>query len=325
MATEIRLPDAGEGVEDVTVSRWRMAVGDTVKAGDILLEVATDKVDTEIPAPASGVLLKINYRAGELAPISAVIGYIGEAGETASPAPPPAETEIRATPVAKRVAADKGVDLAGVSGSGPGGQITKQDVLSHREAPPSPADVALPGELTDTASLVVRRLAADHNLHLREVAGNRPLSTLTKYDVLSALASRTQGRSVRVEPAYAPAPAAPAAPAAPETPTESRPAESQPTAESRPTAAESKPAPREIPKEAEKPVTPIRRADLDARRAELLQQAAANGVNAGMLLFETLPLSGRRVYLPAAGADEKARTLAIELTSLLDLYQYATE
>ena len=73
MATEIRLPDAGEGVEDVTVSRWRMAVGDTVKAGDILLEVATDKVDTEIPAPASGVLLKINYRAGELAPISAVM------------------------------------------------------------------------------------------------------------------------------------------------------------------------------------------------------------------------------------------------------------
>jgi 2-oxoglutarate dehydrogenase E2 component (dihydrolipoamide succinyltransferase) len=212
MATEIRLPDAGEGVEDVTVSRWRMAVGDMVKAGDILLEVATDKVDTEIPAPASGVLLKINYRAGELAPISAVIGYIGEAGEAASPAPQPAETEIRATPVAKRVAAEKGVDLAGVAGSGPGGQITKQDVLSHREAPASPAGEALPGELTDSASLVVRRLAADHNLHLREVAGDRPLSTLTKYDVLSALASRTQGRSVRVEPAYPPAPtAAPAA------------------------------------------------------------------------------------------------------------------
>ncbi|MFZ4847672.1 MAG: dihydrolipoamide acetyltransferase family protein [Caldilinea sp.] len=212
MATEIRLPDAGEGVEDVTVSRWRMAVGDMVKAGDILLEVATDKVDTEIPAPASGVLLKINYRAGELAPISAVIGYIGEAGEAASPAPQPAETEIRATPVAKRVAAEKGVDLAGVAGSGPGGQITKQDVLSHREAPASPAGEALPGELTDSASLVVRRLAADHNLHLREVAGDRPLSTLTKYDLLSALASRTQGRSVRVEPAYPPAPtAAPAA------------------------------------------------------------------------------------------------------------------
>jgi len=230
MATEIRLPDAGEGVEDVTVSRWRMAVGDTVKAGDILLEVATDKVDTEIPAPASGVLLKINYRAGELAPISAVIGYIGEAGEAASPAPQPAETEIRATPVAKRVAAEKGVDLAGVAGSGPGGQITKQDVLSHREAPASPAGEALPGELTDSASLVVRRLAADHNLHLREVAGDRPLSTLTKYDVLSALASRTQGKSVRVEPAYASAPAAPA----PTAPAPAAPAAPAPTAPARP-------------------------------------------------------------------------------------------
>jgi 2-oxoisovalerate dehydrogenase E2 component (dihydrolipoyl transacylase) len=220
MATEIRLPDVGEGVADVTINRWRVNVGEAVTAGDVILEVATDKVDTEIQAPASGVLLKVNYRAGELAPVTAVMGHIGQAGESvgeaaAVAATPAAVTEsassaptpvaegagVKATPVAKRVAADKGVDLAGVAGTGPGGQITKQDVLAHSAAP-SGALAALPGDLADEPVLAVRRAAADYNINLRELAGDRPLSTLTKYDVLSAVASRAAGKPVRVEPEY---------------------------------------------------------------------------------------------------------------------------
>ena len=220
MATEIRLPDVGEGVADVTINRWRVNVGEAVTAGDVILEVATDKVDTEIQAPASGVLLKVNFRAGELAPVTAVMGHIGQAGESvgeaaavaATPAPvtesapsapaPVAESAgVKATPVAKRVAADKGVDLAGVAGTGPGGQITKQDVLAHSAAP-SGALAALPGDLADEPVLAVRRAAADYNINLRELAGDRPLSTLTKYDVLSAVASRAAGKPVRVEPEY---------------------------------------------------------------------------------------------------------------------------
>ncbi|MFN3980199.1 MAG: biotin/lipoyl-containing protein, partial [Caldilinea sp.] len=197
MATEIRLPDAGEGIEDVTVSRWRVAVGDAVNAGDVILEVATDKVDTEIQAPTSGVLLKINFRDGEIAPVSAVMGYIGEAGESVDEAAPaaaaPADksapdepatesattesgitesaiteskaTEsagVKASPVAKRVAAEKGVDLAGVAGTGPGGQITKHDVLAAKEAAQGAVGTALPGELADESSLPVRRAAAEH-------------------------------------------------------------------------------------------------------------------------------------------------------------------
>ncbi|MFO7632217.1 MAG: dihydrolipoamide acetyltransferase family protein [Caldilinea sp.] len=228
MATEIRLPDVGEGIDDVTINRWRIAVGDPVNDGDVILEVATDKVDTEIQAPASGVLLQINFREGELAPIAAVMGYIGEAGEsvddsagTSAPAQAPeAEPEattaatqapeatvesadVKATPVARRVAADKGVDLTGVAGTGPGGQITKQDVLAYSGAAPGAAPMALPGDLADEPGLAVRRAAADNNINLREVAGDRPLSTLTKYDVLSAAASRAAGKAVRVEPAYA--------------------------------------------------------------------------------------------------------------------------
>jgi 2-oxoglutarate dehydrogenase E2 component (dihydrolipoamide succinyltransferase) len=225
MATEIRLPDVGEGVADVTINRWRVNVGEAVTAGDVILEVATDKVDTEIQAPASGVLLKVNYRAGELAPVTAVMGHIGQAGESvgeaaavaatpattpvtesapSAPAPVTESASVKATPVAKRVAADKGVDLAGVAGTGLGGQITKQDVLAHTDVAAAPigALAALPGDLADEPVLAVRRVAADYNINLREVAGDRPLSTLTKYDVLSAVASRAAGKPVRVEPEY---------------------------------------------------------------------------------------------------------------------------
>jgi pyruvate/2-oxoglutarate dehydrogenase complex dihydrolipoamide acyltransferase (E2) component len=210
MATEIRLPDVGEGVADVTINRWRVNTGDAVSAGDVILEVATDKVDTEIQAPASGVLLKINFRAGELAPVTAVMGYIGQAGEenadvtSAAPVAPGASAGalapgaesvgVKATPVARRVAADKGVDLTGVAGTGHGGQITKQDVLTHSAAPAS-TPAALPGDLADAPTLAVRRVAADYNINLREIADDRPLSTLTKYDVLSAVASRVAGQA----------------------------------------------------------------------------------------------------------------------------------
>ena len=191
MATEIRLPDVGEGIADVTINRWRVNVGEAVTAGDVILEVATDKVDTEIQAPASGVLLQVNFRAGELAPVTAVMGQIGQAGEsvgeagaaaaapaapapTSAPAPVAESAGVKATPVAKRVAADKGVDLAGVAGTGLGGQITKQDVLAHSDVVVAPADAraALPGDLADEPVLAVRRVAADYNINLREVAGD---------------------------------------------------------------------------------------------------------------------------------------------------------
>lgn len=222
MATEIRLPELGEGVADVTINRWRANIGDAVNAGDVILEVATDKVDTEIQAPAAGVLLKMNFRAGELAPVGAIMGYIGQAGERVdeggapntaaapatvetpvAPASAPEAPGVKATPVAKRVAADRGVDLTAIAGTGPGGQITKQDVLAHSETTSSVAvAAALPGDLTDAPSLAVRRAAAEHNINLREIAGDRPLSALTTYDVLSAAASRAAGKPVRVEPEY---------------------------------------------------------------------------------------------------------------------------
>ncbi len=238
MATEVRLPDMGEGIEDVTVSRWRVKVGDSVQAGDVIVEVATDKVDSELPAPASGTILKILAEEGALVPVSAALALIGEAGESdaedeavaegeavaeaasAQPSPDAAEpeieaapepdaqdasangAEINATPVAKRVAAEKGVALGAVTGTGPGGRITKDDVLSSAQKPAGEA-AALPGDLANVPSLTVRRIAALNNIDLDAVAAGRPLSSLNRFDVLSAVASRDTGKSVTIAPSYA--------------------------------------------------------------------------------------------------------------------------
>jgi 2-oxoglutarate dehydrogenase E2 component (dihydrolipoamide succinyltransferase) len=274
MAVELKLPDLGEGIEDATISRWLVKEGDEVKEGDVVLEVATDKVDTEVPAPAGGKLLKVNFGEGSLVPVGSVLGVIGAEGEQvetqpagdggarqATPEPraapavpeeeppaakagteaaPPSENgnEVKASPVAKRVAADKGIALDNVAGTGPGGRITKDDVLASADGKgkrAAPEAAALPGDLADVPTLSVRRLAAENNIDLEEIAGGRPLSTLTRYDVLSAVASRAAGKPVTVEPGFAPQqapqPAAPpAAPASrPEAATAAQPKTTPPT------------------------------------------------------------------------------------------------
>ncbi len=261
MTTEVKLPDLGEGIEDVTISRWRVKEGDTVQAGDVILEVATDKVDTEVNAPASGKLLKIKYRDGEMAPATAVLALIGADGEqvngaaapaappaapptakapvskqksetttpppTAAPAPkqeaeaaaPPSTAEdgqgIKATPVAKRLASELGVPLEKLKGTGPGGNITKEDVQSYRDsAPEQSTETALPGDLADTPNLTVQRLAAEHNINLAKVFAGRPLSTITRYDVLAAAGLPVPAEQQIQPKVAAPAPAAkPTAPA----------------------------------------------------------------------------------------------------------------
>jgi pyruvate/2-oxoglutarate dehydrogenase complex dihydrolipoamide acyltransferase (E2) component len=222
MATEVKLPDLGEGVEEASISRWLVKEGDTVQAGDAILEVATDKVDTEMPSPVSGKILKIRVRENEIASAGTVLAIIGADGESAAtgaaPEPAPSATPepsaeapaddqtVKATPVAKRVAADRGVALSGIAGSGPGGQITKEDVLAQADgsAAKTTGDTAtttidearpdaLPGDLANVVSLEVRRLVADYNVDLAAVAAGRPLSTLTRYDVLNFVAAQPTG------------------------------------------------------------------------------------------------------------------------------------
>lgn len=161
MATKILMPQLGESVVEGTVSRWRVQVGDQVKQYDVLLEVSTDKVDTEIPSPVAGTVLSIVAANGETVKAGALIALIGEPGESiggpgsparqapapaAAAAPPvPAATDEsrRLSPVVAKMAAEHGIDMAQVPGTGLGGRVTKKDVLAYLEqremAEPAPA------------------------------------------------------------------------------------------------------------------------------------------------------------------------------------------
>jgi 2-oxoglutarate decarboxylase len=142
-ALQITMPEMGESVTEGTVLEWHVAEGDSVSEGDTVIEVSTDKIDAEVPAPASGVITKLlvspddtvqvgqalaEMTAGAPAPAEATPA----AAPAAAPAAPPADGGDggRASPVARRIAAKNGIDLSGVHGSGPGGKVTKADVLA---------------------------------------------------------------------------------------------------------------------------------------------------------------------------------------------------
>lgn len=150
MATEIRVPTLGESVSEATVGTWFKKVGDTVKADEPIVELETDKVTVEVPAPASGVLTEIVAQAGDTVGLGALLGQIAEgaAGSAsaqpaapaaaAAPAPAaqpvaaaaPAVSSMPAAPAAAKLAADNNISTADVDGSGKRGQVLKGDVIA---------------------------------------------------------------------------------------------------------------------------------------------------------------------------------------------------
>src|SRR4051812_27905322 len=141
---DIEMPAMGESVTEGTILEWAKQPGETVQEAETIVEVSTDKVDAEIPAPASGTIAELLAEAGDTVHVGQVIarmttsnGATPKAPEpTSAPRPqgsappPPIPDSIKVTPVAARVAADLGVDLATVQGSGPAGRISKADVLA---------------------------------------------------------------------------------------------------------------------------------------------------------------------------------------------------
>jgi 2-oxoglutarate dehydrogenase E2 component (dihydrolipoamide succinyltransferase) len=131
MPLEIRVPMLAESVLEATVGRWLKQEGDRVSVGEPLVELETDKVNAEVPADAGGVLHQILRREGEVVRPGEVLGLLIEAEETATTAPSPApqkEEEGRATPIARKMAEELGIDLRELRGTGPGGRVTKEDV-----------------------------------------------------------------------------------------------------------------------------------------------------------------------------------------------------
>ncbi len=149
---DIVTPTGGESVTEGTILEWSVKVGDAVKDGDTVVEISTDKVDMELPAPASGTITEILFQEGATVTVGQVIARMSASGATPADAPAPSQRAtnggsapaapatpaalggdaggVDASPVARRVAADQGVDLTGVQGSARGGRVTKADVLA---------------------------------------------------------------------------------------------------------------------------------------------------------------------------------------------------
>jgi 2-oxoglutarate dehydrogenase E2 component (dihydrolipoamide succinyltransferase) len=167
MSIEIRVPTLGESVSEATIAKWLKKAGDAVGVDEPLVELETDKVSLEVPAPSAGVLTEILIEAGTDVAVGTLIGRI-EAGAVAAAAPPaaakaeaaapaapaPVSTDgaAQAGPAARKLAAEKGIDLATVPATGPKGNITKGDVVTAAAAeptakpaaPPAPAPAARP-------------------------------------------------------------------------------------------------------------------------------------------------------------------------------------
>ncbi len=178
MAQEIKMPNLGSDMEEGILLNWTKQIGEQINEGDVIAEIETDKATVEVPATASGTLIKLIGEPGETLKVGSVIGYVGAQGESApangrsapeakpapkepvqvapTPAPTPAvihaEGErLKASPVARKVAADRGIDLQQVPGSGPGGRIVKADVEGFQ---PQAAPVGIPTTAAPTIGTI---------------------------------------------------------------------------------------------------------------------------------------------------------------------------
>ncbi|WP_336250491.1 2-oxoglutarate dehydrogenase, E2 component, dihydrolipoamide succinyltransferase [Stomatohabitans albus] len=165
MSQDVILPALGESVTEGTITEWYVAVGDTVEADQPLFELSSDKIDTEVPAPVAGTVLEILAHEDDTVEVGAVVARIGAAGAApaasapATPAPAataPASTtapataapvvpagDVYASPLVRQLAAEKGVDLKTLTGTGEGGRITREDVEhASASAPSAPAPAA---------------------------------------------------------------------------------------------------------------------------------------------------------------------------------------
>jgi len=163
MATEIKMPDLGTTVERVTLLSWLKSPGDTVKRGEPLCEVETDKATSQLESVTQGVLLKQLVPPGTEIEVGTVIAYIGDPAESipegqtptpAGPTPAPAAeppsaasaaaspADVKVSPMIRNLAKRLGVDLNGIAGSGPGGQILRRDVLDAQKPGPASPDQA---------------------------------------------------------------------------------------------------------------------------------------------------------------------------------------
>ena len=246
------MPQMGYDMHEGTVVRWLKAEGDEVQVGEPIAEIETDKAVVEFESTAAGVLSKVLVQEGSSVPVGDPIGIIGAAGEevaaeddadepaaeaesvpVAETAPPPAEPiepapapeppqaeaqvldagEVRASPVARRIAQERGIDLSQVPGTGPGGRITREDVLSFE--PPAASEEAPAAEVMDeepAAEVPEEGPVAEvpEETLTAEVAEEEPTAEVTEEEPAAEVMEELPVAEVTEEAPAAEAPEAPA-------------------------------------------------------------------------------------------------------------------
>lgn len=228
MPTPVKMPQLGETVFEGTVARWLKQPGETVERQEPLLDITTDKIDTEVPAPAAGILLKVLAAEGTTVQVGSVIAYIGDQGEEkdiqafpqdadetlenaqspeavspepaasaptdAAPAPRP-EGRAFVSPVVARISAEHNIDLADVQGSGRQGRVTKKDLLAFIDARNRQPPAARPasGDAADEDEILqplsnMRRMIAEHMS--RSVRASPHVVTIFEADMTAVVRHR---------------------------------------------------------------------------------------------------------------------------------------
>ncbi|WP_037180798.1 2-oxoglutarate dehydrogenase, E2 component, dihydrolipoamide succinyltransferase [Rhodococcoides fascians] len=214
--TPVKMPELGESVTEGTVTRWLKAVGDEVAVDEPLLEVSTDKVDTEIPSPVAGTLLEINAEEDDTVEIGGQLAVIGS-GAPVEKAPEPdkaPEPEKKPEPVAeapKQEAPKEAPKQEAPKQEAPKAEAPKQE--APKQEAPKKQESAPSGDATPYVTPLVRKLAADNDVDLSEVKGTGVGGRIRKQDVLAAAEAKkapAQAEAPAAAPAAASAPAAPA-------------------------------------------------------------------------------------------------------------------
>jgi len=235
MPIEIKMPALSPTMEEGTLAKWLVKPGDEIRSGDIMAEIETDKATMEFEAVDEGTLVSIAVEEGtENVSVGTVIAVLAEEGENAdadaaaaaptpapAPAAPPSNDGPAATPTARKLAEASGIDLNTITGTGPNGKITKDDVeaAGGTSAPapapsPAPAPAAAPAASGDRiiASPLAKRIAEQKGIDLSTITGSGPNGRIVKADVGEAKPGAAPAAAASA-PAPAPAPTPSVSPA----------------------------------------------------------------------------------------------------------------
>jgi 2-oxoglutarate dehydrogenase E2 component (dihydrolipoamide succinyltransferase) len=230
MRYEVVMPQMGESITEGTIIKWLKQIGDRVERDEPIFEISTDKVDAEIPAPQAGFLVEIFVGENQTVPVNTVVAYISDEVPASAPDTQPAPAEAPAAVSAAVSAATPSATAA------PSNGVTAATRIDE-------ADVEDASETTDAfgvrSSPLVRRMAREHGIDLRQIRGTGIGGRITKHDVLAFLERRQAAASTVVAPPATPAvtPPAPPAPATPSVMPPATPAMTAPAVAAPPPAA----------------------------------------------------------------------------------------